>query len=133
MSGWWRSTRTWRKLHLAVDPSTGGILASELTSNEDDASQVSSLLGQIPSPLASVTVDGAYDGEPVYRAVSERQPDPPVAVAIPPRSTAVPSAAAGTTPSQRARRPAQRTETKVACSVLNRVTRLGMPVSQRVR
>jgi len=48
-----------------------------------------------------VTADGAYDGEPVYRAVSQRQPDPPVAVVIPPRSTAVPSATVGTTPSQR--------------------------------
>ncbi len=34
-----RGKRMWRKLHLAVDPSTGEILASELTSNEDgDAS-----------------------------------------------------------------------------------------------
>ncbi len=29
--------------------------------------------------------------------------------------------------------PAQKTEAKVACSVLNRMTRLGMPVFQRVR
>src|SRR3954469_15105477 len=63
-----RGKRTWRKLHLAVDPSTGEILASELTSNEEgDASQVGPLLDQIPGPLASVTADGAYDGEPVYR------------------------------------------------------------------
>jgi hypothetical protein len=33
--------QTWRKLHLAVDPGTGEILASELTTTEDDdASQV---------------------------------------------------------------------------------------------
>src|SRR4051794_4114946 len=95
-----RGKRTWRKLHLAVDPSTGEILASELTSHEEgDASQVGPLLEQIPGPLGSVTADGAYDGEPVYRAVAERQPDPPVAVVIPPRSTAVPSPAAGSTPS----------------------------------
>jgi len=74
-----RGTRTWRKLHLAVDPNSGEILASELTSNEDgDASQVGPLLDQIPGPIASVTADGAYDGEPVYRAVAARQPDPPV-------------------------------------------------------
>jgi len=29
--------------------------------------------------------------------------------------------------------PAQKTETKVGCSVLNRMARLGMPASQRVR
>jgi len=172
-----RGTRTWRKLHLAVDPNSGEILASELTSNEDgDASQVGPLLDQIPGPIASVTADGAYDGEPVYRAVAARQPDPPVAVIIPPRSTAVPSPDAGTTPTQRDRHiqmigdkgrigwqkatgygrrshaetamfrykaiigsslrartlSAQKTEAKVGCSVLNRMTRLGMPVSQRI-
>ena len=62
-----RGARTWRKLHLAVDPSTGEILASELTGNEEgDASQVGLLLGQIAGPITSVTADGAYDGEPVY-------------------------------------------------------------------
>ena len=172
-----RGTRTWRKLHLAVNPGTGEILASELTSNEDgDASQVGPLLAQTPGPIASVTADDAYDGEPVYQAVSERQPDQPVAVIILPRSTAVPSTAAGTTPSQRdqhirmigdkgrmgwqkavsyGRRshaetamfrykaiigsslrarilPAQKTEAKVSCSMLNRMTRLGMPISQRI-
>ena len=172
-----RSKRTWRKLHLAVDPDGGEILACELTSNEEgDASQVGPLLEQIPGPLGSVIADGAYDGEPVYRAVSERQPDPPVDVVIPPRSTAAPSAGADTTPSQRDRHiqtirdrgrlgwqkavgygrrslgetamfrykavigrglrartlPAQKTEAKVGCAVLNRKTRLGMPVSQRI-
>jgi hypothetical protein len=96
-----RGKRSWRKLHLAVDPDSGEILASELTTNEEgDASQVGALLAQVPGPLGSVTADGAYDGEPVYRAVRERQPDPPVAVVIPPRSTAVPSAAADAAPSQ---------------------------------
>ena len=171
-----RGRRTWRKLHLAVDPASGAILASALTpSDEGDASQVGPLLDQIPAPLASVTADGAYDGEPVYRAVSERQPDPPVAVIIPPRASAVPSPTADTAPSQRdqhirmirdkgrlgwqkavgyGRRslgetavfryktiigrglrartlPSQKTEARVACSVLNRMTQLGMPVSQR--
>jgi hypothetical protein len=50
-----------------------------------------SLLDQITGSIASVTADGAYDGEPVYRAVSERQPEPPAAVITPPRATAVPS------------------------------------------
>src|SRR4051812_14509343 len=99
-----RGTRGWRKLHLAVDPGGGEILACELTGNEEgDASQVGPLLEQIPGPIASVIADGAYDGEPVYRAVAERQSDPPAAVIIPPRATAVPSAAAGTAPSQRDR------------------------------
>ena len=93
-----RGTRTWRKLHLAVDPDTGEILASELTGNEDgDASQVGPLLGQIAGPITSVTTAGAYDGSPVYHAVAERQPDPPMAVVIPPRSIgAEPSGGHGT-------------------------------------
>src|SRR3954451_21343001 len=169
--------RTWRKLHLAVDPNSGEILACELTTIEEgDAALVGPLLDQITSPIASVTTDGAYDGKPVYRAVAERQPDPPVAVVIPPRASAVPSPTADTAPSQRdqhirmirdkgrlgwqkavgyGRRslgetavfryktiigrslrartlPSQKTEAQVACSVLNRMTRLGMPVSQRI-
>jgi len=90
--------RTWRKLHLAIDPDTGEILASELTTTEDgDASQVGPLLDQILSPIASVTTDG----EPVYLTIAER--DPAAAVIIPPRSTAVPSNTAETAPAQRDR------------------------------
>src|SRR5919199_1071722 len=97
-----RGRRTWRKLHLAVDPGTGEILASELTAaDEGDAALVDPLLDRIPGPIASVAADGAYDGEPVYRAVAERQPDPPAAVVIPPRATAVASPTADTAPSQR--------------------------------
>ena len=74
-----RGRRMSRKPHLAVDADTGEILASALTTSEEgDASQVSPLLEQITGPIASVIADGAYDGEPVYRAVAERQPDPPV-------------------------------------------------------
>ena len=55
-----RGKRTWRKLHLAIDPDSGEVLACALTSNEEgDASQVGALLAQIPGPLASVTADGA--------------------------------------------------------------------------
>jgi hypothetical protein len=172
-----RGRRTWRKLHLAVDPESGEILAAELTTTEEgDAALVGPLLEQITGPIASVTADGAYDGEPVYRAVSERQPDPPAAVIIPPRVTAVPSPTADTEPTQRdqhlrmirdrgrmgwqkavgygkrslgetavfryktiiGRRlrartlPSQKTEARAACAALNRMTRLGMPVSQRI-
>src|SRR5919199_4452226 len=96
-----RGKRTWRKLHLPVDPSTGEILASALTTSEEgDAALVGPLLDRIPGPITSVAADGAYDGEPVYRAVAERQPDPPAAVVIPPRATAVASPTADTAPSQ---------------------------------
>ena len=55
-----RGRRAWRKLHLAVDPDSGEILASELTAAEEgDAALVGPLLDQITGPIASVTADGA--------------------------------------------------------------------------
>ena len=87
-------------MHLGVDPTTGEILASELTSNEEgDASLVEPLPDQITCPIGTVLADGAYDGEPVYRAIAERAAD--AEVIIPPRSTAVVSDSAETAPTQR--------------------------------
>jgi transposase len=127
---------------------------------------------QIDADVASMTADGAYDGDTVYDAVTKRHPE--AAVIIPPRVTAV---ANGTTATQRdqhiatiakhgrmgwqrrsgynrrslietamfryktivGRRlharnlPNQRTETKIGCNALNRMTALGMPVSVRVQ
>ena len=173
-----RGRRTWRKLHLAVDPDRGEILASELTSNQvGDLSMVGPLLDQIPGPIASVLADGAYDAEPVYRAVAERQQQSPPAVIIPPRATAVLSPSTDIAPSLRDRHiqliqekgrrgwekavgygkrslvetamfrykvligptlrarqlAAQKSEAQMACAVINRITQLGMPISQRVR
>ena len=173
-----RGRRTWRKLHLAIDPDSSEILASELTTNErGDPSLVGPLLDQIPGPIASVMADGAYDGEPVYRAIAERQPSSPPAVIIPPRITAVLSSKTETSPSgrdqhirmiqEKGRRSwekavdygkrslvetarfrykaligprlrartfaTQKVEARMACAVINRMTQLGMPSSQRVR
>ncbi len=57
----------------------------------DDAAQVPGLLGQAKGAIASVTADGAYDGEPTYAAAAARQPHPPPDVVVPPRASAVPS------------------------------------------
>jgi hypothetical protein len=87
-----RTRRSWRKLHLAVDAGSGEIVACVLTDNAaGDAGQVSALLVPIKGEIASVTADGAYDGEPVYQAIASHQPDPPPDVVIPPRASAVPS------------------------------------------
>lgn len=57
--------RTWRKVHVAVDPKTGEITATTLTPNsEHDSSQVKPLLDETEEnrgDLDSVTGDGAYD------------------------------------------------------------------------
>ncbi|WP_207462910.1 IS5 family transposase [Azospirillum sp. SYSU D00513] len=92
--------RSWRKLHIGVDPNSGNILAAELTTTEDgDASQVGPLLDQIPGQVTAVLADGAYDGDSVYLAVSDRHTD--AVVIIPPRCTAVPGKTAETAPTQR--------------------------------
>src|SRR3954451_25348799 len=92
--------RSWRKLHIGVDADTGRIVASELTTHDaDDGAQVGPLLDQATGPVVSVTGDGAYDQDGVYASVAERHPG--ARVIVPPRSTAVPSAAAETAPTQR--------------------------------
>ena len=95
-----RTRRSWRKLHIGVDADTGRIVAATLTpNNTDDGSQVGPLLGRLGSPVASFTADGAFDRDDVYTEVTTRHPD--AEVIVPPRSGAVPSQTAGTTPTQR--------------------------------
>jgi hypothetical protein len=97
-----RRRRSWRKLHIGVDAGTGQILASELTTSEvEDGSQVEPLLDQIPTSLASLTGDGAYDQAGIYGTIAQRHPE--ADVIIPPRSTAVPSEMAERAPTQRDR------------------------------
>lgn len=77
--------RTWRKLHLAVNPETQEIEAMVLTENSGhDADQVEHLLEQIPDPIESFGGDGAYDQWKVYGVLEEREIEP----IIPPRRNA---------------------------------------------
>lgn len=65
--------RTWRKLHLAVNPDTQEIVAETLTQNScDDGSQVDPLLDQSPNPVRRFYGDGAYDKWKVYETLDER-------------------------------------------------------------
>src|SRR5271168_615877 len=83
-----RSRRRWRKLHLGIDAVTHEIVASELTPDDvGDVSEMPALLDQIDAEVASMTADGAYDGEAVYDAVAKRHPE--AAVIIPPRATPI--------------------------------------------
>jgi len=89
-------------LHLATDADTGRIVASALTDKDaDDGSQVGPLIDRIDGSVASFTGDGAYDRDDVYAEVAARHPA--AAVVVPPRSSAVPSEAAETAPTQRDR------------------------------
>ena len=155
-----------------VDADTHEIVAVALTPDDiGDVSELPGLLDQVDAGIASLTADGAYDGEAVYDAVANRHPD--AEIIIPPRATAVPNA---TTMTQRDRHIAtierhgrmgwqrrsgynrrslaetavyryktiigrrlqsrtlltQRTEAKIACNLLNRMTSFGMPASVRI-
>jgi len=72
--------RTWRKLHLAVDPETQEIVAEVLTTNAGhDADQAEALLDAVSGRINSVTADGAYDKWKVYDAIERRGARPKIA------------------------------------------------------
>ncbi|AFY71380.1 transposase, IS4 family [Thalassoporum mexicanum PCC 7367] len=77
--------RTWRKIHLGVDESSGEILAAAVTSNQyHDGQILPELLNQIEDEIKQVSGDGAYDHRDCYDAISARQAQS----VIPPRKNA---------------------------------------------
>lgn len=77
--------RTWRKLHLVVNPTTREIEAEVLTENgEHDADQVNRLLDDVKRRVNTFCGDGAYDQQKVYDTLSDRGITP----VIPPRRNA---------------------------------------------
>ena len=77
--------RTWRKIHLAVDESTGQIQACEMTTNGvDDAAMVAPLLDPVEGKVKKLAADGAYDKKKVYEELDKRKIKP----IIPPRKNA---------------------------------------------
>jgi hypothetical protein len=77
--------RTWRKLHLAVNPATQEIEAETLTENScDDAGQVDPLLDQVCGATKAFYGDGAYDQWKVYETLQKRR----TKAIIPPRRNA---------------------------------------------
>jgi IS5 family transposase len=77
--------RTWRKLHLVINPQTQTIEAEVLTENSGhDADQVPSLLQQVTGRIKTFRGDGAYDKWKVYQELAARQITP----LIPPQHNA---------------------------------------------
>jgi hypothetical protein len=77
--------RTWRKLHLAINPDTQEIVAETMTENScDDAGQTDQLLDQVRSPVNKLYGDGAYDKRKVYATLKTRG----IKAVIPPRRNA---------------------------------------------
>jgi len=166
--------RTWRKLHLAIDPSSGEILVAELTDNsKGDAQVAEGMMGKIHGNVQRVYGDGAYDSLELRKKIAAKGADPkippprnavqgdPVDEATRKRNEAI-SAIKGFGGDDEARAlwkklegyhtrslvettmfrlktifdgnlrsrtwENQRAEAMVKCLVLNRMTRLGMPV-----
>lgn len=79
--------RTWRKLHIGVDPKSGEIQAMALTENSvSDADMVEPLLEQIDQPIDCFAGDGGYDKRKVYDSLNRRAPA--AKALIPPRKNA---------------------------------------------
>ena len=69
----WSKRRTWRKLHLGVDPDTGFIHCHTTTTNaQSDESQVADLLDQVEVEIDEVYMDGAYDAQRCHDGLLER-------------------------------------------------------------
>jgi hypothetical protein len=79
--------RTWRKLHLGLNPDDGEIQAVYLTTNSvSDDQAAEPLLAQIESTISSFAADGSYDKRKVYDGLNTHSPD--VNILIPPRKNA---------------------------------------------
>jgi hypothetical protein len=77
--------RTWRKLHLSVNPDTREIVAEVLTENSShDADAVPEMLEQVEQPVGKFYGDGAYDKWKVYEGLEARDIEP----VIPPQHNA---------------------------------------------
>lgn len=79
-AGEWRSQaygkakrRTWRKLHLSIDPETQEIVAVSLTSrSRADADEVPALLDQVDQEIKKIFADGAYDTWKLHEILQTR-------------------------------------------------------------
>ena len=79
--------RTWRKLHLAVDPLNHEIVSHELTySKVHDVSAFAGVVDGVNEEIARVFADGAYDGQPAYEYCAEIGSE----IVVPPCKNAVP-------------------------------------------
>jgi hypothetical protein len=63
--------RTWRKLHLAVNPKNHEITSASLTTNDIHDSQVFPDILDENDPIEVVYADGAYDASSCYRRIAE--------------------------------------------------------------
>lgn len=79
--------RSWKKLHLGIDADNGDIVASDLTDKDvGDVTVLPDLLDQVEGRVHRFLGDGAYDGDPTYRLLTQRRQALPLPeVIVPPR------------------------------------------------
>jgi len=69
----WCKRRTWRKLHIAVDESSGEILSAVGTGNNiADKEVLQELLDDVEVPIEQVSGDGGYDKATCYETINDR-------------------------------------------------------------
>lgn len=85
--------RSWRKLHISVNPDDNEIIAFELTDDDtSDAAMIGELVEASGGNIRAVIADGAYDGEPTYAAIRAARPArSPPKIIIPPREPSIPN------------------------------------------
>jgi Transposase DDE domain len=84
--------RSWRKLHISVNPDDNEIIAFELTDDDtSDAAMIGDLVANSGGNIRTVIADGAYDGEPSYRVIRAARPArSPPKIVIPPGQPSIP-------------------------------------------
>lgn len=77
--------RTWRKLHLGIDETTGEIISAVATTNDYHDSQVlGDILDGVEDRVLQVSTDGAYDTKSCYEQIEQKE----AKAVIPPRKNA---------------------------------------------
>ena len=73
--------RSWRKIHIGLDPKTHDIVLAELTENSSNDGQVLvDLLDETNGYIQRVYGDGIYDSERCYEAIRRKGAKPMIPV-----------------------------------------------------
>jgi hypothetical protein len=85
--------RSWRKLHLSVDPASHEIITHALTDDDTaDSAMIGDLVANSGGAIRAIIADGAYDGAPVYDAIRAARPSrSPPKIVIPPGKASIPA------------------------------------------
>jgi len=69
--------RTWRKLHIGINPENHDIIVAEVTNgNTHDSEPFRAMLQQTDGEIYQTTADGAYDTHNCYQATLDKNSIP---------------------------------------------------------